>query len=81
MKNSAKSDYWIKFTSKALTFLNKHADLNNPETVRAFIAALNTSNGYKRNLCLAYNKYCQHYKSARVFVEDKKGHVTHSLAF
>jgi hypothetical protein len=61
MKNSGKSDYTTKFTSKALSFLSKHTDLNNPETVKQFIANLQTTNGYKKNLCLAYNKYCKYY--------------------
>ena len=62
MKNNGKSDYSIKFVDKALTYLSKHADLNKPEQVKQFIASLQTSNGYKKNLCLAYNKYCKHYQ-------------------
>jgi len=61
MKNDNKSDYTIRFTSKALSFLNKHADLNNPEQVKTFIASHKTSSNYKRNLCIAYNKYCKYY--------------------
>ena len=60
MKNNAYSDHTIRFTSKALRLLNQRADLNNPETVKTFIASLNSTNGYKRNLCIAYNKYCKH---------------------
>jgi len=37
MKNQARSDYTIKNTSKLLSFLNKHADLNNPEQVEALM--------------------------------------------
>jgi len=62
MKNNNKSDYTIKFTDKALTYLSKHADLDNPETVKQFIAGLRTSDGYKRNLCISYNHYCKYYK-------------------
>jgi len=62
MKNEGKSDYTIRFTSKALSLLSKHADLNNPEQVKQYIAQLNTSTSYKRNLCIAYNKYCKFYK-------------------
>ncbi|MCS7115109.1 MAG: tyrosine-type recombinase/integrase [Candidatus Bathyarchaeota archaeon] len=51
------SDYSIYFTSKALRFLAKNCNLNDPESVKAFIGSLNVSNGYKRNLCIAYNKY------------------------
>jgi len=62
MKNNNRSDYSIKFTDKALTYISKHANLNKPEEVKTFIANLQTSNGYKRNLCIAYNKYCEYYK-------------------
>ena len=62
MKNNAKSEYSIKFVDKALTYINKHADLNEPDQVKQFIANKNVSNGYKKNLCLAYNKYCQYYQ-------------------
>jgi len=62
MKNNNRSDYSIKFTDKALTYISKHANLNKPEEVKTFIANLQTSNGYKRNLCIAYNKYCKYYK-------------------
>jgi len=58
MKNNGLSDYTIKNTSKLLTFLDKHADLNNPDQVKTVIAT-HTSNNYKRNLCFAYEKYAQ----------------------
>ena len=62
MKNDNKADSTIKFTRKALTFLSKHTSLSEPEAVKAFIAQLDSKNGYKRNLCIAYNKYCKLYK-------------------
>jgi hypothetical protein len=62
MKNNAKSDYSIRFVDKALTYISNHANLNEPEQVKQFIANLNVTNGYKKNLCLAYNKYCKHYQ-------------------
>ena len=62
MKNQAKSDYSIKFVDKALTYISKHADLNEPEQVKQFITNLQTTNGYKKNLCLAYNKYVKYYQ-------------------
>jgi len=61
MKNNGNSDYTIKNTSKLLTTLSKNADLNNPEEVKTFIANRQTSNSYKRNLSIAYNKYAQYY--------------------
>jgi len=62
MKNQARSNDTIKATSKALATLNKHTDLNNPEQVKQYIAQLNASTSYKRNLCIAYNKYAQYYQ-------------------
>ena len=62
MKNDNKSNYTIKFTRKALSFLSKHTTLNEPEAVRAFLASLNASEGYKKNLCIAYNRYCKYNK-------------------
>jgi len=60
MKKNNKSDYTINFTRKALTYLNKHTSLNEPEAVKLFISTLKTSDGYKRNLCIAYNKYVKY---------------------
>ena len=62
MKNNGYSDYTIELTDKALTRLGKHVDLEKPETVKQFIASLQISDGYKKNLCLAYNKYADYYK-------------------
>jgi len=62
MKNNGKADSTIKDVDKALTYLNKHADLTNPEQVKQYIASLTCENGYKHNLCLAYNKYCNYYQ-------------------
>ena len=56
-----KADSTINFTRKALTFLSKHTSLGEPEAVKAFIAQLDSKNGYKRNLCIAYNKYAKYY--------------------
>ena len=62
MKNNAKSDYTIKYVDKALTYLSKHADLNKPEEVKQYIANMQTSSSHKKNLCFAYNLYCQYHK-------------------
>ena len=59
MKKDNKSDYTINFTRRALTFLAKHTGLREPEAVKLFIATHKASDGYKRNLCIAYNKYCK----------------------
>jgi len=42
---------------KALRVLAKHCNLNEPEAVKTFIALLDRKNGYKRQLCFAYNNY------------------------
>jgi hypothetical protein len=34
--------------------------MNNPEEVKQFISKIDGCNGYKKNLCLAYNKYCKY---------------------
>jgi integrase len=64
MKKDNKSDYTINFTRKALSYLDKHTSLAEPEAVKLLIAELKTSDGYKRNLCIAYNKYCKFYDIA-----------------
>jgi integrase len=61
MKKNNKSDYTINFTRKALSYLGKHTSLEEPEAVKLLIAELKASDGYKRNLCIAYNKYCKFY--------------------
>ena len=60
MKNNGKKESSIKFVSKSLTLLDRNTDLNNPEQVKQWIAQRKVGTGYKRNLCLAYHKYCQH---------------------
>jgi integrase len=61
MKLDNKSDYTINFTRKALNTISKYADLDKPQEVKMFIAIHKASDGYKRNLCIAYNKYCKFY--------------------
>jgi hypothetical protein len=48
MKADNKSDYTIKFTRKALTYLSKHAPLTQPEAVKAHIATMQTSDAHKK---------------------------------
>ena len=62
MKNDNKSDDTIRFTRKALSLLSRHASLSEPESVKAFIAQMEGTDSYKRNLCIAYNKYCKFYQ-------------------
>jgi len=62
MKNNGKADTTIKLTDKILTYISKHADLNQPEQVKQYIANKTASNGTKRNYCTAYARYCEHYQ-------------------
>jgi integrase len=61
MKNDNKSNDTIRFTRKSLSLLAQHASLAEPESVKAYIAQKQVSDSYKRNLCIAYNKYCKYY--------------------
>jgi integrase len=61
MENNGKSRYTLKNYAKLLKHLSINTNLNNPEKVKHFISKKEASNGYKKNLCLAYNKYCQYY--------------------
>jgi len=61
MRDNGKSTYTINNTKKALRFLAQHTSLKEPNAVKHFIAEHKVSQGYKRNLCIAYNAYCKHY--------------------
>jgi len=54
MKKNEKSDYIINFPRKALSYLAKRTNLLEPEAVRLVVAELKTSDGHRRNLCIAY---------------------------
>ena len=62
MKNNGRSLYSIKTVDKALTCISKHANLNEPEQVKQYIANKNVSDGYKKSLSIAYNKYAKYYQ-------------------
>jgi integrase len=62
LKKQGLSKYTIENTNKKLKVLAKHCNLNNPETVREFIAKFDRKDGYKRALCYAYNKYAIFHK-------------------
>jgi len=61
MENDGKSKYTIDSTRKSLRFLSQHANLNEPEQVRQFIARHECTNGRKRNLSTAYARYATYY--------------------
>jgi len=62
MKGNGNANNTIKSTAKALRRLDRNTNLNNPEQVKQYIADMQVSNGYKKAFCVAYNKYCNHYK-------------------
>jgi len=62
MKNKGRSDYTIKLVNTSLKHLTRHADLDNPDQVKQFIAQKETTDAYKEKLVYAYNKYCKYYK-------------------
>ena len=62
MKSNGKTKCSIKNTEKLLEFLNQHTDLNYPDQVKNFIANHNVTNGTKRNIVIAYKKFCEYYK-------------------
>ena len=61
MKNNGYSYHTLRFVSKALKFLEKNTNLDNPESVKSFIANYQAAESYKKNLCLAYNHYVKFY--------------------
>jgi integrase len=64
MENDGKSKYTIESTRKSLRYLSQHADLNEPEQVKQFIARHECTNGRKRNLAIAYGRYATYYNIA-----------------
>jgi len=62
LENNGRAKSTIESTHRILTYISKHANLNNPEQIKQFIANHQCSNAYKKNMCLAYNRYCQYYQ-------------------
>jgi hypothetical protein len=59
MKKEGYSQATLRFVSKALKFLNDPCNLDDPESVKEFVANYDTANSYKRNICYAYNHYLE----------------------
>jgi len=57
LKSLGKAESTINSTSKRLTYLGKHTDLNDPLKVSLFIANLSKANSYKANLVKSYQWY------------------------
>jgi integrase len=51
----------IKNVSKKLDVLAKHSNLDDPESVKTYVATSNLNEGYKRNLIMAYEHYVKTY--------------------
>lgn len=57
LKQAGKADATIKNIGKCLNVLDIHCNLNNPDSVLSFVATADKSQGYKRNLIMAYEHY------------------------
>jgi len=58
-----------------LKFLNSQCNLNDPESVKEFIANYDSASSYKRNLCYAYSHYLKfaglEWKSPKYYTSNK----------
>ena len=61
LKKSGYSKSTIKNRQKMLWFLCKHCDLDDPESVKEFIASLEHSSAWKKVLSNTYNSYAKYY--------------------
>jgi len=57
MKKNGRADSTIKTVGKSLNKLERLANLDEPESVKTFLATVDLSNDYKRILCSAYDCY------------------------
>jgi len=62
MESNGKAKDTIKSITKALMFLARNCNLNQPEQVTSFIAKHNVSNGTKEAYSHACRKYCKYHK-------------------
>jgi integrase len=62
LKNRGLREATLSNIHKALKVLAKHASLDDAEQVKTFIASLNASEGYKRNLAYSYDCYVKVHK-------------------
>ena len=60
MKKEGYAESTIAGTGKRLRMIAKSVNLNDPETVKEYIASKNTSNGYKEALCDVYDRYVKY---------------------
>jgi integrase len=62
LHNNGRTETFVEMVNDRLMHISRNADLNNPDTVKAFIANKKASNNYKRLLVESYDYYCKHYK-------------------
>lgn len=62
MKSKGYEESTMIPTARRLKHLSIHTDLNNPENVVGFIIDKKTTNAYKNQLFIAYNKFLQFYE-------------------
>jgi integrase len=62
MKNKGNTDTSITSVNNMLKLLSKHANLDQPQQVQQYIANLQRTQTYKRNLCKAYVHYTRYYQ-------------------
>ncbi|MDG6223261.1 MAG: hypothetical protein QCH99_08375 [Candidatus Bathyarchaeota archaeon] len=61
MKKDGYAESTIKSTSKRLRMMNKHnVNLDNPDSVKEYLASKESSNGYKEVICDAYARYVKY---------------------
>jgi integrase len=60
MKKDGYADTTITGTGNRLRMIAKSVNLNDPESVKEYIASKNTSNGYKEALCDVYDRYVKY---------------------
>ncbi len=80
MKKDNKSRLHNQLHTKSTNiFSQTHKPRQNQKPVKMFIAILKASDGYKRNLCIAYNKYCKFYRSmenAKIQTRSQEHRIT-----
>jgi integrase len=57
MKNDGKAEVTLRTTSFILGKIARHANLNNPEQVKQYVANLQVTSTYKQNIIKAYARY------------------------
>ncbi|MFP3951617.1 MAG: hypothetical protein ACLFVP_05715 [Candidatus Bathyarchaeia archaeon] len=59
MKKNGYAELTIKTTSQRLRHLSKHCDMDEPDSIKSFIATKNCTKFYKQNLVNVYDRSCQ----------------------